>query len=111
MDYQAAGKDDVAALARVPDADLNRANENGTTLLMVAARRGNLESVRALLKRGADPRARDHDGQTVLHYALPSKNRALISELLRAGADPHVTDRFGVTPAEDDIVLDLLQAK
>jgi ankyrin repeat protein len=97
--YRAAGTGNLEALAQASDLQVKGANELGTTLLMVAARRNRLNSVDYLLSRGAAANAIDIHKQTVLHYALPVKNALLNSRLLSAGADASVEDQFGVVPA------------
>ncbi len=97
--YRAAGSGDLATLAKASDLQVNGSNKIGTTLLMVAARRNQLNSVDYLLSRGAAANAMDTQKQTVLHYALPVRNPLLETALINAGADPSVEDILGVVPA------------
>jgi ankyrin repeat protein len=97
--YRAAGKGDLEALAKANDTQIKNANEIGTTLLMVAARRNRLNSVDYLLGRGAIANSLDMHKQSVLHYALPVRNPLINAALINAGADPSVEDQFGVVPA------------
>lgn len=97
--FRAAGSGDLAALAKASDLQVKGANQLGTTLLMVAARRNQMNAVDYLLTRGAPANAMDFQKQTVLHYALPAKNRLMDTALINAGADPSVKDDFGVVPA------------
>jgi ankyrin repeat protein len=60
-----------------------------------AARRGDLEAVKALLKDGADVNAPLGDGMTALHWAAERGNAELASVLLYAGANPAVVTRVG----------------
>ncbi|PFX14620.1 Reticulocyte-binding protein 2-like a [Stylophora pistillata] len=54
-------------LPHVPDIECK--NANGQTPLIIAVRKGNLQSVKLLLERGANPFAKDNNGQDSLYYA------------------------------------------
>ena len=55
--------------------------------------------VRACLRAGADPDARDKKGVTPLHWAANNGNAAAVRALLEAGADPNARDdEHGDTP-------------
>ena len=60
-----------------------------------AARRGNVEQVRALLEHGADVNAAQADGMTALHWAAETSNAALAEMLLYAGANVSAVTRIG----------------
>ncbi|MHB1951370.1 MAG: ankyrin repeat domain-containing protein [Acidiferrobacteraceae bacterium] len=62
--------------------DVNMANTDGTTPLMLAVSRGNPEIVRLLLARKADPYATNESGETVFTVASRSSNPE-IAALLR----------------------------
>lgn len=59
---------------------------NAMTPLMHAARQGEIDVVRALLKRGADVSARNADGNGALWFACFADCEACVSELIAAGA-------------------------
>ena len=73
------------------------------------------EDVRACLRAGADPDARDKKGRTPLHYAAVTGHAAAIAALLEAGADLHARDEYGGTPLiwaaysadNDDVAMDV----
>ena len=50
-------------------ADLTARDEHGLTSLMMAAGRGTAESVKVLLKAGADASVKDKDGKTAWDHA------------------------------------------
>lgn len=96
--------------------EITSANQFGVTLLMVAAKSGQVEVTNMLLKEGVDPNAKDCNQQTALNYAWPSKNKRLQLTLMAAGADPSQSDEFGVSPllvwAEEnnwDLVIEALR--
>ena len=61
---------------------------DGETVLMTAARTGNLDAVRILLDRGADVNAREsYKGQTALMWAAAERHSAVVGLLLDRGAD------------------------
>ncbi|HAA59112.1 MAG TPA: hypothetical protein DCE42_30435 [Myxococcales bacterium] len=70
------------------------------TALHWAASKGSVSFVKALLRRGADPRAKDKYGDTPLHIACNTKkvSSTLIEALLAAGASPNTRNNRKETP-------------
>jgi ankyrin repeat protein len=64
-----------------------------------AAMRGDVETVRALVKRGADVNAAQGDGMTALHWAARMGDAALAEVLLSAGARTDAATRNGAYTA------------
>ena len=60
-----------------------------------AASRGDITSVRTLLKQAADVSAAQGDGMTALHWAAQRNDAELASVLLTAGANLRATTRLG----------------
>ena len=79
-------------------ADANATMKGGETVLMMAARSGNLEAVNALLARGARHDARERRGQTALMWAAAEGHAAVVRALIDAGADINATLDSGFTP-------------
>jgi ankyrin repeat protein len=66
--------------------------------LVDAARNGNVDAVRSLLKGGADPNQTAPDGSTAVHWAVHADNLAMLNALLAAGAKPDAVTRYKITP-------------
>src|SRR5438034_6570510 len=65
------------------------------TSVVQAAMQGDRETVRALLKDGADVNAAQGDGMTALHWAATKDDVELAKILLYAGANVKATTRLG----------------
>ena len=59
-------------------------NKNGLTPLMMAANRGNVEIVNALLAKGANVAKTDYTGRDVAGWAADSRRPAVIQAIKRA---------------------------
>jgi ankyrin repeat protein len=81
---------DAPALAAYLDAGVpvNLTNDNGDSLVMLAAYHGHVDSVRVLLERGADPGRANDRGQTPLAGAVFKREPEVVRALLDGGADP-----------------------
>ena len=55
-------------------------------------------AVAALFEAGSDPDARDKYDATPLHHAAHNGHAAAIDALLKGGADPDARDKYGATP-------------
>ncbi|KAF3316763.1 hypothetical protein TWF173_001426 [Orbilia oligospora] len=77
--------------------DIEAANFEGQTPLMVAAENGDLTTVECLLRNGANPEARDTERQTALILSATMGHDTVVNTLLREGASPHVEDIDGET--------------
>jgi uncharacterized protein len=77
---------DMAALLLQQGADVNQSRRDGTTALMLAARRGHLETVRLLVAAGADVQMRSEAGKTAIEMAAEMKRTEVVNLLKGAGA-------------------------
>lgn len=68
------------------------------TPLVDAVRQGDVSSVRALLKTGADVNQPEGDGTTPLHWAVHGDSVDLVRVLLSAGASAQAANDLGITP-------------
>ena len=101
----------------IQDANVNLADENGQTRLMLAARFGDLPTVLALLSNGADINATDDDDQTALMFATKCGHLKVVRALLNVpGIDINATSFNGITAlhmaadlGEDDMVHALIE--
>src|SRR6266571_4314845 len=88
-----------SARAQTRRATTNAALLSGETPLMEAARRGNLDIVRALLSGKANPNAQEaNGGQSALMWAISQHQSAVVEELVRRGADVKAGSKTGFTP-------------
>src|SRR4051812_43642225 len=71
-------------------------NDNGNTPLHLAAIRGDVNAVRALLKAGADANALNLEEATPLLYG--TGNAEIVRELLAHHAKPNAVSKKGITP-------------
>lgn len=67
---------------------VNLTNDQGDTLLLLAAYHNHPGTVAALLALGADPARVNDRGQTALAAAVFRSSAASVTALLKAGADP-----------------------
>ena len=72
--------------------------------LYVAARRGDLERVKRLVKLGWKINAKDCNGYTVLHSAAQSGNLGLVQWLVEQGVDVNAKDSYGNTIMEEGVM-------
>src|SRR5262245_6479726 len=79
----AALKGDLSAAQTLlkQEANVNAANEDGTTPLFIAAEKGHQDIVALLLDNGADVKHTTTDGATPLHIAVEMGHRAIVALL------------------------------
>jgi ankyrin repeat protein len=108
---RAAQTGDVVTLkaALAAGARVNAAEAGGPTAMLRAAREGQLEVVRLLLKAGASPDGRD-DPMTPLAAAAVGGHTPVIQLLLRAGADINAEGRDGLAPLVQAVRFNRLDA-
>lgn len=84
----------VKSLLQYPGLDVNGINQDGETPLMLAAIKGRLDWVQALVRRGAEI---NDAGWNPLHYAASGPNPAVVSWLLGQGAQVDAPSPNGTT--------------
>ncbi|AOP33822.1 hypothetical protein A0128_08190 [Leptospira tipperaryensis] len=75
--------------------DLERKNQKGYTLLMLAAYNGQEETVRFLISKGADVNSTDDSGSSILMGAAFKGFDNVVEILLKAGADKNYKNSKG----------------
>ncbi|WP_318506518.1 ankyrin repeat domain-containing protein [Bacillus sp. T3] len=80
-----------------PD-DINYLDEYGVSKLARASGNGDVELVKELLSKGADPNLRKDTGEPPLLWAVRSSKDSVVKLLLKAGADPNFVNDEGITP-------------
>ncbi|KAL7857770.1 hypothetical protein AOLI_G00178720, partial [Acnodon oligacanthus] len=76
----------------------NRAKTMGDKELMWALKNGDLDEVKALLKKDEDVNRTLEGGRKPLHYAADCGQAEMLEFLLSKGADVNAPDKHGITP-------------
>jgi acyl-CoA-binding protein len=102
---QAAGRNNIEQVRTIlkgtpsqAPVHVNYTDESGQTALHLAADKGSIDIVQALLSAGANVNAADHDGISVLQAAVIAGHVATCELLLQSGANPDQPDHDGDTP-------------
>ena len=98
--------------------DINARDKDGTTALMIASEKGDIEMARLLIQGGADVNANNIDGYTALMYASYKGNLQIAELLIKNKADVNARDKDGWTAlryasiqGQNDIVALLKKVK
>jgi len=82
-------------------ADVNVADADGDTALIIAATESSNDVFQTLLEKGANPNARGMNGETALHWIAMNALLDRGKLLLEHGADPTLRNSAGKTPYDD----------
>ena len=84
-------------------ADVNRKNDDGTTVLFNAASSGNAEAVNVLIEAGADVNVQANDGDTPLHVAAHFGRAEAVKILIDHGAAVNVKNKHNKIPLHEAV--------
>lgn len=90
----------VAAPEPIAAPDVNTRDNNGDSLLLLAVRSRQMQTVEELLQRGVDVNGANNNGITPLHEAAKSRDQRMVETLLQNHASPNAADSAGLTPVE-----------
>ena len=93
-------EEDLPAFAEIALEDVNQVGNFGERPLHVAASRGNMDEVTALVEAGAEVNAPGDLGNTPLHEAVGQGHLATVQFLLDHGASVDVQNELGETPLD-----------
>ena len=92
-----AGNREHAELFIKAGMDINSRDKDGSTALMVASERGDVQMAPLLIQNGADVNAKNIDGYTALMYVAYKGNLEIAELLIKNKADVNVKDKDGWT--------------
>ncbi|XP_072462462.1 ankyrin repeat domain-containing protein 31 [Notamacropus eugenii] len=108
------GKEDTQVLPDRPSCrtvtEVHKRSAKGKSRLHLAARRGNLSLVKALLESGARLNQKDNAGWTALHEAADKGFSEVMVELLKAGANVNSESLGGLLPIHNAVSGNHLKA-
>ena len=79
----------------------------GNSPLKIAAVRGDVAAIEALVQAGADLNALNEHGCTALHHAVAQGHYSAASRLIELGALLNIRDQFGHLPADNALTPEL----
>lgn len=89
--------DSILKQINAGELDIETTDRSGKTILILAARHGQVRMIEALIEADADLGATDRANKTALMWACHSKNAEAVRVLLNAGSEVDALDRIGGT--------------
>ena len=77
---------------------MNKTDEFGNSLLILAAQNGNEKIAQYLVTKGANPNHQNAHGHTPAHFAIAYQFFELSQWLFENGADDSIVNEYGHTP-------------
>ena len=96
---------DEAMQEFVMPTDINAADENGNTVLHVAAKVDDSELVTYFIFKGADPELKNYDGDTPLHVAIKNNSLEAAKALSAVSSTLFSRDNEGVTALDRGLMI------
>ena len=95
--YKGYNKDVLEAMIE-HDADVNAANKDSITSLMIACQKGNIEAINVLLNAGADPNISDGKyGSCIQHAVIGGSSKEVLETIIDHGADVNAKNKHNIT--------------
>ncbi|THH26881.1 hypothetical protein EUX98_g7309 [Antrodiella citrinella] len=88
FDAARSGQTELLQAALTSGLPVNLTNDEGNTLLMLAAYAGHADITRILVERGGDPNRINDKGQSIVAGAVFKGHTEVVQILMGAGADP-----------------------
>ena len=88
----------VVAKLIAANANVNQAENDGVTPLLIACQKGHTEIVTKLIAANADVNQANNNGATPLYVACQNGRAEVVTKLIAANADVNQADNDGVTP-------------
>jgi ankyrin repeat protein len=85
----------------LPRPGVNSVGGFGNSPLKIAAVRGDVAAIEALVHAGADLNALNEHGSTALHHAVAQGHYSAASRLVELGARVNIRDQLGHLPADN----------
>lgn len=92
------GDTEVLTLYISRNFDVNKPNDQGMTVLSLAAKEGKFDAVQFLLLKDADINFVDGEKNTIAHYVVLSNNQDVMKFILKKGASLDLGNNNGETP-------------
>lgn len=77
---------------------INKADEHGNTMLILACQNGNVKVTKYLMAKGANPNHQNLQGQTAAHFCIAYQFFDLSQWMFENGADDTIENKYGLTP-------------
>ncbi|XP_073933378.1 ankyrin repeat domain-containing protein 31 isoform X3 [Castor canadensis] len=103
-------EEEISHKSEMRTAGISKRHAREECQLHLAARRGNLSLVKALIESGADVNLKDNAGWTPLHEASNGGSKDVIVELLKVGANVNCENVDGILPLHEAVASSHLKA-
>jgi ankyrin repeat protein/uncharacterized caspase-like protein len=95
--------DNIESIISEDPSRINEKDSDGDSLLHLAVREGNVDTLKFLISKGADVNIKNNYGETPLQIAAHFENAEIVIQLVSNGAEINIKDSLGVTPLHDAV--------